>query len=189
MIWRASCFDVLHALLCTRVSQTERDVGISASVKSLTSPWPLVALSLIWGRFSRIYSNGLVQQATRKFLCKRNKRRNPARMRCHATQRMRTWESDLLDWLGMRAWLHTYKAIIVPSVSYGCETWPLTLGDEHRVRSRIFWSKWGKTHNLNSSPSVDKTKEVQLDGICGMHKASNKCVQKFNLKTWWDGRW
>jgi hypothetical protein len=27
-----------------------------------------------------------------------------------------------------------YKTIILPVVLYGCETWPLTLRDEHRLR-------------------------------------------------------
>jgi hypothetical protein len=28
-----------------------------------------------------------------------------------------------------------YKTIILPVVLYGCETWPLTLRDEHRLRA------------------------------------------------------
>jgi hypothetical protein len=27
-----------------------------------------------------------------------------------------------------------YKTVILPVVLYGCETWPLTLGTEHRLR-------------------------------------------------------
>jgi hypothetical protein len=41
-----------------------------------------------------------------------------------------------------------YRTIILPVVLYGCETWPLTLRDEHRLRAfenrvlrRIFGSK------------------------------------------------
>ena len=30
--------------------------------------------------------------------------------------------------------LNTYKIIILPVVLYGCETWSLTLREEHRVR-------------------------------------------------------
>jgi hypothetical protein len=66
-----------------------------------------------------------------------------------------------------------YKTIILPVVLYGCETWPLTLRAEHRLRvfenrvlRRIFGPKrdemigeWRKLHNeelrdLNSSPSI-----------------------------------
>jgi hypothetical protein len=66
-----------------------------------------------------------------------------------------------------------YKTIILPVVLYGCETWSLTLREEHRLRvfenrvlSRIFGPKrdevtgeWRKFHNkelrdLNSSPSI-----------------------------------
>ena len=66
-----------------------------------------------------------------------------------------------------------YRTIILPVVLYGCETWPLTLREEHRVRvfedrvlRRIFGPKrdgvtgeWRKLHNeelkdLYSSPSI-----------------------------------
>jgi hypothetical protein len=66
-----------------------------------------------------------------------------------------------------------YKTIILPVVLYGCETWSLTLKEEHRlwvfenrVLRRIFESKrnevtggWRKLrnqelHNLYSSPSI-----------------------------------
>jgi hypothetical protein len=66
-----------------------------------------------------------------------------------------------------------YKTIILPVVLYGCETWPLTLSEEHRLKvfenrvlRRIFEPKrdevteeWGKFHNeelrdLYSSPSI-----------------------------------
>jgi hypothetical protein len=65
-----------------------------------------------------------------------------------------------------------YKTIILPVVLYGCETWSLTLRDEHKLRVfenrvlRIFGPKrdevtggWRKLHNeelhnLCSSPSI-----------------------------------
>jgi hypothetical protein len=66
-----------------------------------------------------------------------------------------------------------YKTVILPVVLYGCETWPLTLREEHRLRvfenrviRRIFGPKrdevtggWKKLHNeelrgLYSSPSI-----------------------------------
>jgi hypothetical protein len=66
-----------------------------------------------------------------------------------------------------------YKTIIFPVVLYGCETWSLTLREEHRLRvfenrvlRRIFGAKrdevtggWRKLHNeelhnLYSSPSI-----------------------------------
>jgi hypothetical protein len=52
-----------------------------------------------------------------------------------------------------------YKAVILPVVLYGCETWSLTLGEEHRLGIfedrvlRIFGPKkeedesWRKLHN------------------------------------------
>jgi hypothetical protein len=66
-----------------------------------------------------------------------------------------------------------YKPIILPVVLYGCETWSLTLREEHRLRvfensflRRIFGPKrdevtgeWRKLHseelhNLYSSPNI-----------------------------------
>jgi hypothetical protein len=66
-----------------------------------------------------------------------------------------------------------YKTIILPVVLYGCETWSLTLTEEHRLRvfenrvlRRIFGPKmdevtgeWRKLlnkelHDLYSSPSI-----------------------------------
>ena len=66
-----------------------------------------------------------------------------------------------------------YRAIILPFVLYGCETWLLTLREEHRLRvfenrvlRRVFGPKrdkatgeWTKLHNeelsdLYSSPSI-----------------------------------
>jgi hypothetical protein len=66
-----------------------------------------------------------------------------------------------------------YKTIILPLVLYGCETWSLTLREEHRLRvfenrvlRKIFGTKraevtgeWRKLHNaelhnLYSSPDI-----------------------------------
>jgi hypothetical protein len=68
--------------------------------------------------------------------------------------------------------INIYKTVILPVVLYGCETWSLTLRDEHRLRvfekrvlRRIFGPKreedgsWRKfhndeLHNLYSSPNI-----------------------------------
>jgi hypothetical protein len=66
-----------------------------------------------------------------------------------------------------------YITIVLPVVSYGCETWYLTLSEEHRLRMfgnrvlrRILWPKrdevtgeWRRLHNeelhdLYSSPNL-----------------------------------
>jgi hypothetical protein len=72
--------------------------------------------------------------------------------------------------------LIVYKTIILPVVLYGCETWSLTLREEHRLRMfenrvlrRIFCPKiaevmgvWRKLHNeklhnLCCMPSIIRT--------------------------------
>jgi hypothetical protein len=67
--------------------------------------------------------------------------------------------------------IKTYETLILPVVLYGCETWSLTLREEHRLRVfesrvlRIFGPKreedgsWRKLHNdelhsLYSSPNI-----------------------------------
>jgi hypothetical protein len=78
-----------------------------------------------------------------------------------------------------------YKTVILPVVLYGCETWCLTLGDEHRLRvfenrvlRKIFGTKrekdgsWRKLHNdelhdLYSLPNivrVIKSRRMRLAG-------------------------
>jgi hypothetical protein len=37
--------------------------------------------------------------------------------------------------------IRIYKTIILPVVLYGCETWPLTIREEHRVLRRTFGPK------------------------------------------------
>jgi hypothetical protein len=65
--------------------------------------------------------------------------------------------------------IRIHKTVILPVVLYGCETWSLTLREEHRLRvlRRIFGPKrdevtgdWRKLHNeeelrnLYSSPNI-----------------------------------
>jgi hypothetical protein len=87
-----------------------------------------------------------------------------------ATIRFRVLSSRLLS---RNVKVKIYKTIILPVVLYGCETWSLTLREEHRLRvfenrilRRIFRPKrdevtgeWRKSHNeelhnLYSSPDI-----------------------------------
>jgi hypothetical protein len=82
-------------------------------------------------------------------------------------------EPFVLSPAGKNMKVRIYKTIILPVVLYGCETWPLTGREEHklwvfenRVLRRIFGPKkegvmggWRKLHNeelhnLYSSPSI-----------------------------------
>jgi hypothetical protein len=76
---------------------------------------------------------------------------------------------------------------VVPVVLYGCETWSLTLREEHRLRvyenrvlRRIFGPKrdeviggWRKLdneelHNLYCSPSIIRIIKSRMGGACSM---------------------
>jgi hypothetical protein len=95
-----------------------------------------------------------------------------------------------------------YKTIILPVVLYGCETWSLTLREEHRLRvfanrvlRRIFGPKgdevtgeWRKLqneefHNLYSSPDI--IRQVMANEVgraCSTHGRGEKSVQGFGGK-------
>jgi hypothetical protein len=83
-----------------------------------------------------------------------------------------------------------YETIILPFVLYGCETWSLTLREEHRLRvfenrvlRRIFgpkrdevtgeWRKLhnGELHNLYSAPDITRQIESRRKDGRGMWHA------------------
>jgi hypothetical protein len=82
--------------------------------------------------------------------------------------------------------IRIYKTIVLPVALYGCETWSLTLREEHRRRvsensvlRRIFGQRrdevtgeWRKLHNeelhdLNSSPSIIRIMKSRRMGWVG----------------------
>jgi hypothetical protein len=97
-----------------------------------------------------------------------NSRLNSGKARYHSVQSLLS--SRLLS---SNVKVKIQKTIILPAVLYGCETWSLTLREEHRLRvfenrvlRRIFGPKrdevtreWiklhsGELHNLYSSPDI-----------------------------------
>jgi hypothetical protein len=85
-------------------------------------------------------------------------------------------ESFVSHLLSKNVKIKIYKTLIAPFVLYGCETWSLSLREEHRLRvsekrvmRRIFGPKrnevtamWRKLHNeelhnLHSSPNIIRT--------------------------------
>jgi hypothetical protein len=90
------------------------------------------------------------------------------------------WVQNLLSsrLLSKNIKIRIYKSIILPVVLYGCETWSLTLREEHRLRvfgntmlRRIFGPKrdevtgeWRKLHNeeLHNLYSSKKLNSVAL---------------------------
>jgi hypothetical protein len=97
-----------------------------------------------------------------------------------------------------------YKTIILPVVLYGCETWSLTLREEHRLRvfeNRVLrgicgpkrdevtgeWRKLhsGELHNLYSSPNIIrqiKSRRMRWEGHVVYMGEEEKCVQGFGGK-------
>jgi hypothetical protein len=82
-------------------------------------------------------------------------------------------ESFVFQFVIQKFKIEVNRNIILPVVVYGCETWPLTLREERKLRvfenrvlRRTFWPKrdevtgeWRKLHNeglidLYSSPSI-----------------------------------
>jgi len=91
-----------------------------------------------------------------------------------------------------------YRTKILPVVSYGCETWSLTLREEHRLRRfenrmlrRIFGPKrdkvtgeWRKLHKeeLNNlhSPNivwVIKSRKNDMGRACSTYGGEERCIQ------------
>jgi hypothetical protein len=116
---------------------------------------------------------------------------------CHSVQSLMS--SRLLS---RKLKVKVYKTIILPVVLYGCETWSLTLREEHRLRVfenrvlRIFgpttdevtgeWRKLhnAELHNLYSSPNIIRQiKPRRMRGrACGTHGRGEKSVQGFGWK-------
>jgi hypothetical protein len=96
-----------------------------------------------------------------------------------------------------------YKTVILPVVLYGCETWSLTIREEHKLRvfenrvlRRIFGPKmveitgeWIKLHNeelhiLYSSPNIIRQNKSrsEVGGTCGTYGREEECVEGFDGK-------
>jgi hypothetical protein len=93
--------------------------------------------------------------------------------------------------------LKIYKTIILPVVLYGCETWPLTLKKEYRLRVfenrvlRVFGPKrdemtaeWRKLYNkelcdLYSSPSIinNHVEEDEMGGSCSKNRGKRNAYK------------
>jgi hypothetical protein len=98
-----------------------------------------------------------------------------------------------------------YKTILLPVVLYGCETWSLTLREDHRlgvfenrVLRRIFGPKreevaeeWRKLHNeelhdLYSSPSIIRIIKARRMRWAGMYHEWDK--RGTRIGWWWEGQ-
>jgi hypothetical protein len=97
-----------------------------------------------------------------------------------------------------------YKTIILPAALNGCETWSLTLWEEHKLRvfenrvlKRIFGLKrddvmgeWRKLHSdepHSMFPSLNiiilyKVKVNEVGRACGTHRRGERSVQGFGGK-------
>jgi hypothetical protein len=83
-----------------------------------------------------------------------------------------------------------YKIIIFPVVLYGCETWTLTVREEHKLRvfenrvlRRIFGLKrnemmggWRKLHNDELHDLYSLSSIIKVSGTCGANGEEEECV-------------
>jgi hypothetical protein len=96
-----------------------------------------------------------------------------------------------------------YRTIILLVVLYGCETWFLTLREEHRLRvfkHRVqrkilgcnmdeLTREWRRLHNeelydlYTSYYSGDQIKTNEMDGACGTPEEQERCIQGFGGET------
>jgi hypothetical protein len=101
--------------------------------------------------------------------------------------------------------LRIYNTIIFPVILYGCETWSLTLKEEHRLRvfetrvlRRIFGPKrdevtgeWRKLHNeelrdLYSSPSIIRIiKSRRMSWVGHVARMGEK---RKRIDYWWESQ-
>jgi hypothetical protein len=101
--------------------------------------------------------------------------------------------------------IRIYKTIILPVVLYGCETWSLTLREEHRLRvfanrvlRRIFGPKrdevtgeWRKLHNkelrnLYSSPSIIRIIKLRRMRLAGHVARMGR--RRTRIGYWWESQ-
>jgi hypothetical protein len=101
--------------------------------------------------------------------------------------------------------MRIYKTIILPVVLYGCETWSLTLGEEHRLRvfenmvlRWIFGPKrdevtggWRKLHNeelrdLCSSPSIIRI--IKSRRMMWSRHVDRRGKRKMRKGYWWESQ-
>jgi hypothetical protein len=64
-----------------------------------------------------------------------------------------------------------YKTVILPVVLYGCETWSLTLGEEHRLRvfeNRVLRKMFGPKREEDGS-----WRKLQNDELHSLYSSSN----------------
>jgi hypothetical protein len=97
-----------------------------------------------------------------------------------------------------------YRTIILPVVLYGCETWSLTLNEEHRLREfenrvlrNIFGPKrdevtgeWRRLHNQElydlyswTKYSGDQIEKNEMGGACGTCGRQERFMQGFGGET------
>jgi hypothetical protein len=101
--------------------------------------------------------------------------------------------------------MRIYKTVILPVILYGCETWSLTLREEHRLRMfenkalrRIFGPKrdevsggWRKLHNeelrdLYSSSSIIRIIKSRRMRWAGHVAEWGK--RKMRIGYWWESQ-
>jgi hypothetical protein len=101
--------------------------------------------------------------------------------------------------------IRIYKTIILPVVLYGCETWSVTLREEHglrvfenRVRKRIFGPRrdemiggWRKLHNEELRNSYSSPSIIRITKLRSVRWAGNVARIRrrgMHIGYWWEGQ-
>jgi hypothetical protein len=81
--------------------------------------------------------------------------------------------------------IKTYKTVILPVVLYGCETWNLTLMEEHRLRvfeNRVLRKIFGPKREENQS-----WRKLHNDELHNLYSLPNTVRVIKSMRMWWTG--
>jgi hypothetical protein len=87
--------------------------------------------------------------------------------------------------MSKNARIRIYKTIILPVVLYGCETWSLTLREEHRLRvfeNRVLRRIFGPKRDEVTAGYSDQVKEDEMGRACSDNGGEEECIEDIGGK-------